>query len=362
MGTSPTELVIAGAGLVSPVGLSLAETAAAARARMARLGESEWLDGQLEPFIVGRVPDEGLPEPDAALSAEQTSEREVRMLQLAHAALDEALAPLRVAARQSTATAPLPLLLGLPEHPGAVPIDPATFIARLARQADGLIDARRSVAAPRGRAAGLMALNEAAARLLRGDSEFILVGGVDSLLDEALVQRLDIEGRIRNETTSDGFTPAEGAAFLLLARAETASARGLKPLAKLLGYAHGFEPGHLYSDEKYLGEGLAGTLAALLSRSPPPAPIATVFCSFNGERYWAREFGVARLRHGKAFVAEQAMEHPAECFGDIGAAFGPALAALAAHGIRHGYRAGPCLVYASSDRGERAAALLARAH
>ena len=45
----------------------------------------------------------------------------------------------------------------------------------------------------------------------------------------------DLQGRIRNEINSDGFSPAEGAAFLLLARAATAQAHGLQPLASVLG-------------------------------------------------------------------------------------------------------------------------------
>lgn len=97
----------------------------------------------------------------------------------------------------------------------------------------------------------------------------------------------------------------------------------------------------------------------MCSTSPPPAaPIACTYASFNGERYWAREFGVARVRNSGHFADAMQMEHPAECCGDLGAAHGPLLACLAAHGLAGGYRPGPCLVYASSDGGDRAAALL----
>ncbi|MCW5633131.1 MAG: hypothetical protein KIT17_07315 [Rubrivivax sp.] len=358
MGNDET-IVIAGAGLVTPVGLSLPETAASARARMARLGELEWLDGQLEPYIAGRVPDDGLPDLDAALAplAQALPERETRMLRLAHAALGEAVAALPDAA----IAARFPLLLALPEQHGETPLDASSFLVRLAQQARGLFDARRSVAAARGRAAGLMALREAATRLAQAGCDFVLVGGVDCFLDETLLHRLDTEGRIRTEATSDGFSPSEGAAFLLLAKAATARQQGLPALARLAGQALGQEPGHLYADAPYQGEGLAATLATLLAQAPLPAPIATVYSSFNGERYWAREFGVARLRSSSAFDPAHTMEHPAECYGEIGAACGPALAALAAHGLKHGYRAAPCLVYASSDRGERGVALLATA-
>jgi 3-oxoacyl-[acyl-carrier-protein] synthase-1 len=349
------DLVIASAGVITPIGLSLAETAASARARVARIAEIECLDRRQEPFLAGTVPDDGLPALAESLRTARLQPREARMLRLAHAAVEEALAPL------PPAEPAVPLLLGLPEQHTARPLDPTAFLARLGEQTRGLIDAPRSVAAPRGRAAGLMALREAAARLTRGDARHMLVGGVDSLVDPYVLGTLDLQGRIRHPENHDGLSPAEGAAMLLLMTAEVAAEHGIRPLARLLGSASGREPGHLYSDDKYLGEGLAGTLAALLTEAPPPAPIATVYGSFNGERYWAREFGVARLRETAAFVAEHAMEHPAECFGDLGSAHGPALAALAAHALRHGYRAAPCLVYASSDYGDRAAALVAAA-
>ncbi len=349
-----TDIVIASAGVVSPIGLSLAETAAAARSRTARLREIAWLDRRFEPFIVGTVPDNGLPELAAPLAELPLQYREARMLRLAHVALEEALAPLQPALGR------VPLLLGLPEQHTTLPIDPQAFIARLNVQLPDRLDVARSVAAPRGRAAALMALREATARLARGDSEFVLVGGVDCLVDLYVLGTLDLQGRIRNEVNSDGFSPSEGAAFLLLCKAATAQQHRLQPLSRLLGSANGREAGHIYSEEKYLGEGLASTFELLLSEAPPPSPIGTVYCSFNGERYWAREFGVARLRQSKSFAPDQTMEHPAECFGDMGSAHGPALAALAAHGVRHGYRAAPCLVYASSDHGDRAASLLAR--
>lgn len=347
-------IVIAGAGVITPIGLSLAETAASARARVARLREIEWRDRRFEPFVAGTVPDEGLPPLAPALAAQGLSRREARLLRLAHAALEEALAPL--GGRGDA----LPLLLGLPEHHTLQPIDAGRFLLRLAQQAPGAIDTGASAAAPRGRAAGLLALRRAAEKLAEGGSPWIVVGGVDSLVDLYVLGLLDDAGRIRNGVTSDGFSPSEGAAFLLLATAETAHARGITPLATLLGTGQGLEAGHLYSDEPYLGEGLAAAFAQLLAESPPPQPIGTVWCSFNGERYWAREFGVARTRQSAAFAPTQTMEHPAECFGDLGAACGPALAALAAHSVHHGWRAEPSLVYASSDRGERGAALLGR--
>lgn len=349
------DIVIVSAGLISPIGLSLPETAASARARLARLREIPWMDRRFEPFIVGSVPEEGLPELDDALKAAPLQYREARMLRLAHVALEEATAPLA-----DLAPGRIPLLLGLPEQHTTQPLDPQRFLARLDQQRPGTIELAHSVAVACGRAAGLMACHEAMARLRRGDARFMLIGGVDCLVDLYVLGTLDLQGRIRNAVNSDGFSPSEGAAMLLLTLACTAQAMGLEPLAQLMGSANGMEAGHLYAEESYLGEGLAATFAALLAESPPPRPIGCVYSSFNGERYWAREFGVACLRQSDAFVPEHQMEHPAECFGDMGTAQGAALLALAAHGVQHRYREAPCLVYASSDYGERAAALLTR--
>lgn len=349
---SAPDVVIASAGLLTPIGLSLAETAASARARVARLREIDWRDRRFEPFIVGSVPDAGLPALAPVLAKQPLQYREARMLRLAHAAIEEALAP--VAGKSGL----VPLLLGLPEHHTTAPLEPARFLDRLVMQAPDLLDRKASVAAPRGRAAGLLALRAARERLLNQQHKFVLVGGVDSLVDLYVLGTLDLQARIRNDINSDGFSPSEGAAFVLLTLADTAQALGLAPLARLPGVGQGQEPGHVYAEAPYLGDGLAGAVAQLLAEAPPAQPIGCVYSSFNGERYWAREFGVARTRHAAAFAPDQTMEHPAECFGDLGAAHGTALLALAAHGVRQRYRPAPCLVYASSDHGDRAATLV----
>ncbi|MGZ5000908.1 MAG: hypothetical protein ACXV7F_11450, partial [Methylomonas sp.] len=192
-------IVIVSAGVVSPVGLSLAETAASARARINRLREIEWRDRRFQPFIVGVVPDEGLPPLAPELSKQYLQYREARMLRLADVALQEALKPIKE--DQST----IPLLLGLPEHHTTKPLEPKSFLIKLAQQFKARIDVSRSIAAPNGRAAGLMAIKRATAMLEAKEAEFVLVGGVDSLVDLYVLGTLDMQGRVRNEINSDGF-------------------------------------------------------------------------------------------------------------------------------------------------------------
>ena len=54
-------LDICAAGCITPIGASLAETAASARARLANLRDGPWQNRQGEPHVVGRVPDGVLP-------------------------------------------------------------------------------------------------------------------------------------------------------------------------------------------------------------------------------------------------------------------------------------------------------------
>ena len=348
------DIVIAGAGLVTPVGLSLAETAASTRARMARLRETPFMDRRFEPHVAGTVPDEGLPELVPPLATQGLTYRETRMLRLAHAAIEEATAPLA-----GSGLPPLPLMLGLPEHHTLQPLAPSLFLQRLLIQCGGGFDRDRSLAAPRGRASALLALPHALARLAAGELPGLLVGGVDCLVDLLLLSRFEQQGRIRSGINSDGFSPAEGAAVLLLCRAQTAAAHGLQPMARVLGAAQGQEPGHLYAEAPYLGEGLAAAVAGALAEAAPPEPIQSVWCSFNGERYWAKEFSVAITRRSAQFAPAHQIEHPAECFGDLGAAHGCALLALAAHALGQQWRPSPALVTASSDHADRGAAVLA---
>jgi len=57
-----SEVVVVKTAMITPIGLSAPETEASARARTARLTEIEWRDRRFKPFVVGLVPDDGLPD------------------------------------------------------------------------------------------------------------------------------------------------------------------------------------------------------------------------------------------------------------------------------------------------------------
>jgi 3-oxoacyl-[acyl-carrier-protein] synthase I len=235
----------------------------------------------------------------------------------------------------------------------------APFLRELARHAGVELDLSRSHCFPRGRAGGLLALWEALRLLSERRVPEVLVGGVDSMMDASVLATLEAEGRVRRHGPSDGLTPGEGAAFLLLAPLGTGRRRKQTALAHVVAVGTGREPGHRYSKEPYLGEGLASAFHAVFAAAPAGTPpVRCLYAGFNGESFWAKEWGVASLRTRERFVEEPRMEHPAENVGDVGAACGPLLVGLAAMGLHKGYREGPVLAWCSSDREERGAALL----
>ena len=342
-----TDVVIVSTGLMCSVGLTTKEVSAATRAKTMRFEDSPVFDHRFNPVAAALVPDDALPPLREAVAAiPNLPSRVLRMLRLATMPLRECAAPL--------GGRPAPVFLALPETATTIDLDPGRFAAWLAMQVPDVADARAS-ANRAGRAGGLFAIGEAVDAIASGRAQVAIAGGVDTYLDLFVLGTLNAEGRIKTQTTLDGFIPGEAAAFVLLASSAAAAALGLTPLARVSPVARGHEVGHLYSDQPYRGEGLAATIRSLLAAAGAIPPVEAVYSAMNGESHWGKEWGVAFLRNRAAFAEGHAMTHPADCYGEIGAASGPMMVALAALGMRAGRSRGPALVYASSDRGPRAA-------
>lgn len=340
-------------GMVTAVGIGAKQTAASVRAGIARMSATSVYDKRFQPFTMGLVPDEALP--PLVPSLEEVvglTSRQMRMLRLGAAALQEVL-------KGMENVASIPVLLGTADAlPGRA--DPAgeQFLTHLAAQAGITFNLQASKLFPQGRAAGLIALKEGFERIASEQATQIVVGGVDTYLDLYLLGTLDMEGRILAEGVMDGFVPGEGAGFLLLS-SEMAVAERQKPMARVMAVASGVEKGHRYSQEVYRGDGLANTVQQVFESVPSTSEaVRAVYAGFNGENFWSKEWGVAYLRSKEKFEEPLRMEHPADCFGDPGAALGPVMIGLATVGMQKGYLKGPSLVWCSSDREQRAATLV----
>jgi 3-oxoacyl-[acyl-carrier-protein] synthase-1 len=350
---APQPAEILALGLVTPVGLDAPSAAAALRAGVSRVRESDVLDRDFVPHRMALVAEDALQPLAPALERASRTSAHARMLRLAAPALRQVIG--------AAGPGPVPLFLGLPEaRPGEPDAVGETFLSDLVAQAD----AAASVVLPasqvhrQGGAAGLFALHAAFGALAGGPSDVAIVGAVDTFLDLRRLGMLENEGRVLGPRVMDGFIPGEGAAMLLLGTPGGAARLGLAPLARVLAAATGEEPGHRYSSEPYRGEGLAKTFQDVFAAAPSAPPVRCVYAGFNGESLPSKEWGVAHLRSSSRFAMDCRVEHPADCLGDSGAALGPIMLALAATGLARGYRRSPCLVWSTSDRGPRAAALL----
>ncbi len=342
--------VIGASHVLCSIGRGTEQAWASARAGIARIGSSHVMDRHFEPIQMGLVPEDALGELDPKIEALPLPSRARRILRLAAPSLKEVAEGLH---------GEVPVFLGLPALTG----DEAPWIRHVPDYLQLLtgitLDHARSVVVPQGRAAALMALEQALAVLQSDPAATVIVGGVDTYLDLRLLATLDAEQRVLGPRVMEGFIPGEGAAFYLLSGASAPSGKSGDARVVVNGAASAMDPGHRYGTEPARGEGLAEALQQLRQRlSPPPAPIATTFAGFNGENFDAKMWGVARLRHNDFFSPGMVLDHPADKFGDAGAAVGAILVALAAKALATGTRPGPALVWAASDREPRACAVV----
>ena len=219
--SSEQDPVIVGIGMMTAVGLTARETAAAVRAGAMRFTESKLFDQRAEPFTLAEVPQEGLPPLVQALD-ETTglTSREMRLLRLAARPLADCLAGL-----PKTESHP-GLILALPETQTTRRLDGAAFLENLWKQSGGTFDLKRSVAPHSGRAGGVIAIAHAAEAIRTNQARFMVAGAVDTYRDLHILGFLDIEKRVKSSAHLDGFIPGEGAAFLLLTQPVRCVSRG----------------------------------------------------------------------------------------------------------------------------------------
>ncbi|MDB6087526.1 MAG: fabB [Gammaproteobacteria bacterium] len=349
-----TSGVIIASNVLCSSGRGTEQLWAAVRAGISRIGNSHIMGRDREPIRMGLAPEDALePRLPPEIELLPLPSRARRMLRLA--------APVLRSVLQHAGDSPVRLFLGLPQLPVSEAHWLKGFALHLGKIAGVALDAPNSRVVPAGRAAALMALELALSALDSDPTRPVIVGGVDSFLDLKLLAALDAEGRILGSNVMDGFLPGEGAAFLVLSHPSRAGETGVASICAQAA-ASCSDPGHRAGLEPARGEGLAEALEALRGRlAGALAPVATTFAGLNGESFDAKLWGVARLRHGDFFAPGMVLEHPADCFGDAGAALGAILLALAAQALQNRQRAGPALVWAASDGESRACALLSAA-
>lgn len=348
--SEPNDIVITALGALTPVGANAEQSCAAIEAGINRIGEHayyectpddpEW-DEPL-PLYVSDVP-----------VIDPFTDGVERLLQLALPALTELMggAKLRRSDLENCG-----LMLALPQADKAITALNLTadFVPELCKRT-GLTTLKLWKTSQIGTTGVFTLLQSASQKLQAGDIEYCIVGGVDSWLLEERLDEYDAAWRLRSERNVDGFIPGEAAVMLMLETAHHARARGAPVLARIGGSGEGMEPETIQSQKHSTGDGLTQAIESALQTSAANQGFDSVYCSLNGESYYAFEWGVIMARLHATLEHMKNLVHPADCVGDVGAATGALLLACAASAYKNKTTTTPSLLWTASDAGHRMA-------
>jgi 3-oxoacyl-[acyl-carrier-protein] synthase I len=346
------KLYIAGMGMITPVGGNVAMTAASVKAGISGYKVSDFYNQHNQPITMASVPDVIIDKINAEIGEgnrfNACHDRVVKM----------AIIAIREACESQQTKQAIPLILAMPD----VAMDTeglSPLIENLERNCLPWIGANQCRSMYSGRAAGMEAIEFAFRYLYEAANDFFLIGGSDSYQDYSRLNPLCNDNRLNVPGSADGFVPGEAACFLLLTRRREFALKRDGHIIALHPPGMAEESGHMSSEEPYRGEGLDQAFKHALLNHPKPV-LHSIYSSMNGENHWAKEYGVASTRNRTSFIDQVKTEHPADCYGDLGAATSPVLIALAAENLFNHAEANMHLVYSSSDSSKRGAIVVER--
>jgi len=322
-------------GLVTAVGLTAQECCAAFRARIANPTETRFIDSAGTWIMAHQV---ALESPWRGLT---------KLAKMAALAIAEALEDV-----PKSQWARLPLLLCVAERarPGRMAGLDDDLFALIEQELGVRFDERSSIVAE-GRISAALSLAHARALMADSPDGRVLIAAVDSLLTWPTLIHYDSEARLLTERNPNGFIPGEGAGAMLVSLAVDHA--GLV----CTGLGFGVEPAPVDADEPCRAEGLTRAIkSALAEASFEMHDLDFRITDVAGEQYYFKEADLALSRTLRQLKPSFDLWHPAECIGDVGAAMGIAVLALAEAALRKGYAPGRrALAHLGVDAGRRAA-------
>jgi 3-oxoacyl-[acyl-carrier-protein] synthase-1 len=186
-----------------------------------------------------------------------------------------------------------------------------------------------------------------------------LVGGIDSFVDRAVLEKLAVVGVLATPANPVGFMPGEGAAFVLIERDDVAARRGAERLAVPEAPSFLGDDPHQLSEESPSGRTLTAAILQTLGGCPDQGTgTGLVVGTCNGTYWSALEWGAAQVQLPLR-IGQSPQWFPAESFGETGAAAGLMACCVATRALQRGYAPSPkILSWFSSGRGEKGAVRL----
>lgn len=330
---------ITAVGMACPVGLTAPTACAAIRAGIDRRQELPYVDDKGRPIVgsaLARLPFE--------LSATQ------RWTQLLAYALRDA-----ATAHPPDLLVQLPIVVAVSNEPGVLPTPDRTTLARELGQALGLpLDPQRLDLVPKGSCGAFEALARARAWVLQGHFPACVVAAADSFIEARRLLALSQQRRLLTEDDSDGITPGEGAASVLV----EAAPRSPRAVIRGLGFAR--EPAVPTSDLPMRGDGSTAAIRMALDEAGLTMDDMDMQLSdASGEGHAFKELALVTTRLLRRRKEEFPQWLVADQLGDTGAAAGLLGVVMAVVAFGRGYAPGRRAVGLTTARdGGRASIIL----
>jgi uncharacterized protein (TIGR02270 family) len=198
-------------------------------------------------------------------------------------------------------------------------------------------------------------LAEAQAALARHEIDTCIVGGVDSLVEPAVLEDLAARNQLKSPQQPAKPIPGEAAAFLLVERPPRGRT-AQRPSQLFLGRPNVAGTGKANASRGALLAQVMATAIAPLAEVP-----GYMLSSLNGDDRRAYEWGTALVRaQVPRALAGAPASSAAQWFGELGAATGPVSLCMAARAHARGYSpANTGLLWLANDDGTRGALAVA---
>lgn len=324
-------------GLVSAVGLSASSSCAAIRAKISNPTETrfrvdgEWQMGHLVPHL------------DSIRGIN-------KLISMGAMAASECLQRL-----PSQGWSSIPMLLCVAETSRSGRLDDLEELLFTGIEQElGVRFHADSKVVAHGRISVSIALAHARRLLSESPHRYVLITAVDSLLTWPSIQSFGDQERLLTAENSDGFLPGEAASAVLACSASQARA------LRCVGIGFGVEPSVLDDNLPNRADGLVAAIRiASEDAGDSIDELDFRITDLSGEQSGFREAALALTRTLRSRKSSFDLWHPAESIGEVGAAIGPALLAVALAASTKGYAPGPgILVHLGNDDGRRAALIL----
>jgi 3-oxoacyl-[acyl-carrier-protein] synthase-1 len=212
---------------------------------------------------------------------------------------------------------------------------------------------------PQGNAAMQNAVAQAGKLIESNPAAVCVVGCIDSLLRDSTLNWFEQAGRLKSASCGrqHGLIAGEAVCFMIIEDPARARQAGRPVLARITGLGLAEDPEPRALSESGSGAGLSEACRAAWSGKFDRG-ISTVFGDLNGENRRAMEWCTAERRCFSGKAPYRLFWTPANCYGDIGAASGAVMAAVAAQGFSRTWLQGPVLIFCSDDHGSCGAMVL----